>query len=48
MSVCVCVCVHLLVNNNPYSATTYDPVVESNSNKNDYQEYFLEVKAAGA
>jgi len=26
----------------------YDPGVDSASNRNEYQEYFLEVKAAGA
>ena len=26
----------------------YDPVVDSASNRNEYQEYFLGVKAAGA
>jgi len=26
----------------------YDPGVESASNRNEYQEHFLEVKAAGA
>ena len=30
------------------SGSQYGPAVDSASNKNEYKEYFLEVKAAGA
>jgi len=43
----LCVCAFVGTNNSPYGVTTYGPGVESNSNKNEYQEYFLKVKAAG-
>jgi len=31
-----------------YSLSHHDPGVDSASNRNEYQEHFLEVKAAGA
>ena len=31
-----------------YFRSHYDPGVDSASNRNEYQEYFLEVKAVGA
>ena len=33
---------------NPSNRTHYSPGVDSASNRNEYQEYFLGVKAAGA
>ena len=36
------------VNNDKTSRTMFTPVVDSASNRNEYQEHFLGVKAAGA
>jgi len=35
-------------NNDKTSGTMYTPVVDSASNRNEYQEHFMGVKAAGA
>jgi len=34
--------------NSPVNTAVYGPGVDSASNRNEYQEYFLGVKAAGA
>ena len=36
------------VNSDKTSGSVYTPVVDSASNKNEYQEHFLGVKTAGA